>query len=388
MQFDIHEWLNLLVRWAHLITGIMWIGSSFYFVWLDSHLEKPKTPKKGVEGELWMVHSGGFYQVEKHLIGPGGVPEKLHWFKWEATFTWITGFLLLWIVYYSTGGVYLVDPQIADITPTQGTLIGIGLLVFSWFFYDLLYRSKLGQSKFGNAIALGFVGAVAYGLSHVFSGRAAYLHVGAMFGTWMVLNVWVHILPNQQKMINATQEGKIPDYELGKKGKARSMHNSYMTLPVLFIMVSNHFPSTYAHTWNWLVLLLLIFMGAMVRHIMITSKKWPYIPAILSLLILMVMTATKAPVKATLIETLIPIPQSVVMTIVQNRCIACHSSHPTDDVFKVAPNGIMFDNFSVFQTYSARVRERVVNQKTMPLGNKTGMTDEERDQVAHWLDQK
>jgi len=386
MAQNIHDWLNLLVRWAHLITGIMWIGSSFYFMWLDSHLEAPKPPKEGVDGSLWMVHSGGFYQVEKYLIKPGFVPDTLHWFKWEATFTWITGFMLLWIVYYTTGGIYLVDPNIANITPTQGTCIGVGLLAFSWFFYDLLYRSKLGQGKFGNAIGLAFVALVTYGLSHVFSGRATYLHVGAMFGTWMVLNVWVHILPNQQKMIDATKRGEVPDYELGKKGKARSVHNSYMTLPVLFIMISNHYPATYGHHLNWLVLLLLIFMGAMVRHTMITNKKEALVPAVTALLILMIMTNPKAAVSSSGDQGP-PVSISKVAEIVQNRCIQCHSSHPTDDVFKVAPNGVMFDEMATFAAYSERVQERVVNSKTMPLGNKTNMTDEERTIVARWISQ-
>lgn len=390
MLLNIHEWLNLLVRWSHFVTGIMWIGSSFYFMWLDSHLEAPKKPKDGVEGELWMVHSGGFYQVEKYLIKPGFVPEKLHWFKWEATFTWITGFMLLWIVYYTTGGIYLVDPAIAKITSTQGTLIGLGLLVVSWFFYDLLYRSKLGQTQIGNGIALGFVGLVTYGLSHVFSGRATFLHIGAMFGTWMVLNVWVHILPNQQKMIDATLLGKIPNYELGKKGKARSVHNSYMTLPVLFIMLSNHYPSTYGHSLNWLVLLLLIFMGAMIRHVMITKKNFAFIPAIASLLVLMFMTAPKSSNSMLAVADTShdqPVSSEQVHAIMLSRCVSCHSSHPTDDVFKVAPNGISFDDPAAFTTYAGRIRERVLNLKTMPLANKTNMTDEERGVIARWLHQ-
>ncbi len=387
MLQNIHDWLNILVRWAHLITGIMWIGSSFYFMWLDSHLEAPKKPKEGVEGELWMVHSGGFYQVEKYLIKPGFVPEKLHWFKWEATFTWITGFMLLWIVYYTTGGIYLIDPNIANLTPNQGTMIGLSLLVGSWFFYDLLFRSKLGKTQVGNFIALGFVGAMAYGLTHIFSGRAAYLHIGAMFGTWMVVNVWVHILPNQQKMIDATQRGEVPDYELGKKGKARSVHNSYMTLPVLFIMISNHYSSTYAHELNWLVLLLLIFMGAMVRHGMIIKKNWPYIPAVLTLLVLMVMTSPKSANALSDAEMNEVVPLSRVTEIVQNRCVVCHSAHPSDDVFKTAPAGVMFDDMNVFKSYAARVQDRVVVNKTMPLMNKTHITDEERSIIARWIAQ-
>ena len=386
MQLNVHDWLNLLVRWAHLVTGIMWIGSSFYFMWLDSSLEAQKTKKKGVEGELWMVHSGGFYQVEKRLIEPGDVPENLHWFKWEATFTWITGFFLLWIVYYTTGGIYLVDPQVAQITSTQGTLIGLGLLVFSWFFYDLLFRSPLGKSWIGNVVGLAFVAGIAYGLTHVFSGRAAYLHVGAMFGTWMVTNVWVHILPNQQKMINATQEGKIPNYELGKIAKKRSTHNSYMTLPVLFIMISNHYPATFGNKLNWLVLLIIIFLGAMIRHVMITHRKIALIPAVISLLVLIVMTATPAPT-SNLAQGAAPVSEQKVKGIVQARCLACHSSHPTDDVFTVAPNGIMFDDFSSFVALAPRVKERVVVLKNMPLGNKTGITDEERATIAQWLTQ-
>lgn len=260
----------------HLIAGISWIGNSFYFMWLDStlELEKPKGARAGeneagVESQLWMVHGGGFYRVEKRRIAPGGMPAVLHWFKWEATFTWLSGFALLWIVYYA-GGIYLVDPAISSISPKAATALGLGVLAISWFIYDFLWTRAWAERKpvVTSVFSAALVAGVAYGLGQVLSGRAAYLHVGAMLGTLMVLNVWVRILPAQRQMISATDQGRKPDYELGARAKRRSVHNNYMTFPVLFIMISNHFPSTYGHAQSWLVLLGLMLAGASVRHFM------------------------------------------------------------------------------------------------------------------------
>ncbi|MEK7354934.1 MAG: urate hydroxylase PuuD, partial [Bdellovibrionota bacterium] len=213
------EWLNLLLRWAHLITGIAWIGSSFYFMWLDSSLEAPPPSKKDVEGELWMVHSGGFYLVERKLIEPGSMPKTLHWFKYEALFTLITGFLLLNLVYYFSGGAFLLDPSVSNISHGTGVALGLGVLIVSWIVYDLIWQSKLALEK--NAIALtaslALACGAAYVLCHYLSGRAAFIHLGAMFGTIMVVNVWMRILPSQQKMIDATKEGRKPDYTLSAK---------------------------------------------------------------------------------------------------------------------------------------------------------------------------
>jgi len=375
------EWGGLLLRWAHMIAGIMWVGNSFYFVWMDSSFEKLLAERKGVDGELYMVHGGNFYHVEKRRFGPGEMPKNLHWFIWEATFTWITGFLLLTVVYYLTDGAFLVDPRVSAMTPGTASLIGLATLFGSWFVYDGLFRIR--HPKISTALGLGFVVGIIYFLTHTFSGRGAFIHLGAMFGTWMVLNVWVHILPNQRAIIQASLAGQNPDYDLGKKAKRRSMHNSYMTLPVLFAMISNHFPSTYSHPYSWVVLSLIVVMGASVRHYMITLKKWALIPATAILLFLMFWTAPKKAESNVNVGT---VTYAQANAIISNRCLQCHSETPTDDIFKVAPNGVKFNRLDEIKQWSARILDRATVKKDMPLANKTGMTDEERVVLRTWIE--
>lgn len=299
MSPNVQDWLNLLVRWFHLVAGISWIGSSFYFMWLDKSLEPPEPGDERCTGRLWMVHSGGFYEVKKKKIAPGEMPETLHWFKWEAALTWISGMALLTIVFYMGGGIYLVDPAVSRIDPRAAAAIGLGLLLASWFLYDTLCNSALaGRPGVLAAIGFGLVAAAAFGLSQVLSGRAAYMHVGAILGTLMVANVWMRILPAQQQMIDATARGETPDYSLGERAKLRSVHNNYMTFPVLFIMLSNHFPSTYGHRLNWLVLVGLIAVGAAVRHVMnarSAARGLMLVPALGVLAALVVMTSPAGP---------------------------------------------------------------------------------------------
>src|SRR2546425_10773508 len=263
------DWANLLLRWAHFIAGIAWIGSSFYFIWLDRALTKPEREEPGVEGDLWMVHSGGFYQVEKRRPGPGEVPAVLHWFKWEAMLTWITGIALLILVFYLSGA-YLLDPGVSRIGRGAATALGIGLIALSWPMYDGLWRSPLAnRPAIASLISLSLLTAGTVLVCRLLSGRAAFVHIGALLGTIMVANVWERILPAQQQMLDATRAGRLPGVTLGERAKQRSMHNSYMTFPLLFIMLSNHFPATYASPVNWLVLLLLCLAGGAVRHAMI-----------------------------------------------------------------------------------------------------------------------
>ena len=280
------DWANLLLRWAHFIAGIAWIGSSFYFIWLDRALTKPEHPKPGVEGDLWMVHSGGFYQVEKRRPGPGEVPSVLHWFKWEAMLTWITGIALLILVFY-LGSAYLLDPNVSRIGRGAATALGIGVIVLGWPIYDGLWRSPLTRRpRVASAISLGLLTAVTVVMCQLLSGRAAFMHIGALLGTIMVANVWERILPAQQQMLDATRAGLPADFTLGERAKQRSVHNSYITFPLLFIMLSNHYPATYASPVNWLVLLLLFVAGAAVRHAMIgrgRSARWALVPAALTL---------------------------------------------------------------------------------------------------------
>jgi uncharacterized membrane protein len=390
------EWAGLLVRWFHLIAGIGWIGSSFYFMWLDASLEPPAPPRSGVEGSLWMVHSGGFYQVEKRLIGPGSMPPTLHWFKFEALLTWISGIALLGIVYYASGGAYLIDKSKADLTLGVAVAISLGTIAVSWLVYDTLWASALADKKPRAATALSFLllFVVVFGLCKVFGGRAAFVHVGAVLGTMMVANVWRRILPAQQKMIDATRAGATPDYSHGLRAKRRSVHNSYVTLPVIFMMFSNHYPALYAHGLNWVVLILMILLGALVRHVMIletkrqSGKAW-LVPAVLTLGVVVAMTlAPHVPAARPTGIAGDPAFANDVRRIVTARCVACHSEHPTDDVFTTAPNGVAFDTLDQVRAMKSQVLERAVVTKTMPLANKTNMTDAERETLGAWLSQE
>ena len=273
-----YDWLNLIVRWIHVIFGIMWIGSSIFFNWLDSSFEPLKGEKEeGTVGEVWMVHGGGFYHVKKKFLKADQMPETLYWFKWEAGFTFISGITLLTVVYYLNGGVYLIDPSVSNLSAGQATGVGIGLLIGAWLIYDTLWNSKLAKNPAPLAIAcfLGVIG-IAYGLSQLLSARAAFLHVGAMMGTIMAANVWMRILPGQTKMLAAVREGRPVDPAPGIRAKMRSKHNNYMTYPVIFIMISNHYPHTYANHLNWLILGILIIASVCIKHFLNISEHFKF----------------------------------------------------------------------------------------------------------------
>lgn len=389
------EWANLLIRWFHVIAGIWWIGSSLYFVWLDNSFEPLKVPEDGVEGEVWMVHGGFFYKVEKRLMQPGKLPETLHWFKWEATFTWISGILLLMVVYYMTGGAYLIDPQVAAISLGQAIALSLGLIIGSWVIYDLFWQSSFAKNKPGAAtiVSLLFLGGLIYTLCHSFTGRAAFIHVGAILGTIMVANVWVRILPGQQAMLDAATRGEVPDYTAGKNAKHRSLHNSYVTFPVIFMMISNHYPNTFEGPHNWINLLLLMVFGAGIRHFMITKEahnrdtaNWVWAPVAASLAALIFLTAPPAPPPQA--DTGEEVAFSTVQTIVSQRCLSCHSSSPSDDIFRSPPNGVVLETPDQIKAFAERIKIRAVDSKSMPLGNKTEMTDEEREVLGRWIAQQ
>jgi uncharacterized membrane protein len=266
MDSLLQEWLDLVVRWVHVVTAIAWIGSSFFFMWLDSHLEKPEAPRRGIEGELWMTHSGGFYRVEKIKVAPGEMPRTLHWFKWEAAFTGMSGVLLLGIVYYLGSGLEFLDPRLAAFGSAGVIVIAAVVLAAAWLVYDVLYMSPLARTAAAPLIGCALLIAAAYALTHLMTGRAAYVHVGAIIGTVMAANVWVRIIPAQRELVAATKEGRAPNPALGQRAKQRSVHNNYLTLPVVFIMISNHFSSTYGDARNWAVLAGLALVGAGVRH--------------------------------------------------------------------------------------------------------------------------
>ena len=383
------DWANLLLRWAHFIAGIAWIGSSLYFIWLDRALTRPAQPRAGVEGDLWMVHSGGFYRVEKRRPAPGEVPPVLHWFKWEAMLTWITGIALLVLVFYLSGA-YLLDPNVSRIGRVAATGLGVALLVFSWPVYDGLWRSPLAKRPvLASAVSLALLAAVTILVCRLLSGRAAFMHIGALLGTIMVANVWERIIPAQQQMVTATRAGQPADFTLGERAKQRSVHNSYMTFPLLFIMLSNHFPATYANPHNWLVLLLLFVAGAAVRHAMIghgVASRWALVPAGLALagaMFLSTPPGAAAPARASAADAVPPF--HVVRSIIDQRCLSCHSHYQSDRTLGPAPGGVTFDTPESIARLAERIRVRAVETRTMPLANKTGMTDAERALLARWI---
>jgi uncharacterized membrane protein len=388
------EWANLLVRWLHIITGIAWIGASFYFVWLDNSIRPPapgsELAKKGVAGELWAVHGGGFYNPQKYLVAPAELPKELHWFKWEAYSTWISGFVLLTIAYYFNAQAMMVDKSVADLTSLQSIGIGLGSLLVGWVVYDALCRSPLGKKDlwFGVTIFALLVGA-AYVLTHLLSGRAAYIHIGAMIGTIMVANVAMLIIPGQRKMVSAMQAGGLPDPVHGIKAKQRSVHNNYFTLPVLFIMISNHYAMTYQNKHAWLVLAFIMAAGVFIRHFFNLRHKerveWRY-PAIGVALLLAVAVMIAPPRPAAVAAAADPAAEfAKVKTILDQRCIQCHSAHPTQPGFAAAPAGIMLDTPDQIHQRAAQIRKQVVELKAMPIGNLTNMTDAERAQIAAWI---
>ncbi len=384
------EWANFLARWIHLIAGISWIGNSFYFMWMDSSFEEPAEKKPGLDGELYMVHGGHFYHVEKQKFRPGFLPKTLHWFKWEATFTWISGFVLMILLYYATNGIYLIEPGSPLTSPALAVSTSIALLFGSWFIYDFFWQSRFAEEhgSLATSISLLFLVGLCWLLCWLFTGRGAYLHLGAILATLMVLNVWVRILPRQQQMFDAAKSGQTPDYSAAPKAKARSTHNSYMTLPVLFAMISNHFPLAYGSAGNWIVLLLLCVLGGLVRHMMLQwnvgkTGAWLLAP-ILAVLALM-MAIPHLHEKAAMASVGEKPDFAQVQAVVKARCLSCHSAKPTDEIFTVAPNGVIFENPEVLRQYADRIRDRVVVTKTMPLVNRTQMTEEERELINAWV---
>ena len=387
------DWLNLLLRWTHLIAGIAWIGSSFYFIWLDAHLEAPRSADEAVEGSLWMVHSGGFYRVERRRIGPGQMPPLLHWFKWEAAITWMSGLLLLIVVYYLTGGIYLVDPAVSKLTTAQAAGAGLGTILAAWLVYDRLWQSSLARrSGLATMLTLALVAGATLLFCRLLGGRAAFVHVGATLGTIMVANVWLRILPSQQRMIDATAAGRKPDLSESVSAKTRSVHNSYMTFPVLFIMLSNHFPATYGAPLNAFVLVLLMVAGAAARHVMIgkgPSRRWAYVPVIVAFAGVFALTRPAPALRGgwSGASTPGPVPAfAEVQGIVQSRCGTCHSRTPSAAGFATAPAGVMFDDPASIRRMAMRIYQRAVVTKTMPLANMTGITDAERGVLARWVE--
>ncbi len=392
MDILFQDWINLILRWAHLITGIAWIGSSFYFVWLDLSLRKRPGMDEGVYGEAWMVHGGGFYHVNKWMVAPKSMPPELHWFKYEAYFTWLTGFSLLVTMYYWSAESYLIDPNVMPLGKWDAILIGLASLFAGWVIYDLMCKSPIGQSTGKLAIGVFILAMVAaYGFTHVFSGRGAFIHVGAMLGTIMAANVFRIIIPNQKKVVASLMAGEKPDPALGLQAKQRSTHNNYLTLPVLLMMISNHYSMLFSHDQSWLIVGLILIIGGLVRHFFNTRNAggrgkaiaWQLPSAAVGMAIL-AMFASYDPDAAKLADQEI-ITGDHALAIVQTRCTACHSANPTDEGFDEAPMGVMFDDIAQVKANAQRVLAQSVIGRAMPLGNMTEMTDEERVQLGQWI---
>ena len=388
MEAYIVDWLNLLVRWLHVITGIAWIGASFYFVWLDNHLELPREPgddAKGVGGELWSVHGGGFYHAQKYHVAPASIPETLHWFKWEAYTTWLSGMAMLALVYWYGAEVYLINAAVADLSVAQAVGISIAYIVGGWFVYDLLCKSPLASDPRVFAIVLVLLcSLLAWSVCELFGGRGAYIQFGSVLGTIMVANVFFVIIPGQKKMLASAMRGEEPDPTPGIHAKQRSVHNTYFTLPVLFVMTSNHYAMTYGHKYNWVILIGISLVGALIRVYFVARHKGraSLLPVAISVVLLLAIAAA-----------IVPRPQASdgvavnfdeVRRVVQARCTSCHAEAPVHPAFPAPPLGIMLDTDERIIAEAARIHQQTVVTRAMPIGNLTAMTAKERQIIDQW----
>ena len=388
---------SLLGRWVHLVTGIAWIGASFYFVWLDNHLIAPADDsliRKGVAGELWAVHGGGFYNAQKYRVAPQALPRPLHWFYWEAYSTFLSGFFLLGLLYYAQAEVYLIDPRVAALSKPAAIGIGLVFIIGGWVVYDALCRSPLARSGawLGCLIAL-LSSAAAYALCRLFSGRGAFIEFGAMLGTIMVANVFFVIIPGQREMVRAKLEGREPDPEAGLRGKLRSVHNTYFTLPVLFTMISNHYAVAFGARRNWLVLIAMSAAGVLIRVYFVARHKrharggrTSPTSAVLGLAILAATAAALAPPpKSPAAAADSPVTRfAAIQHIVALRCAPCHAAEPTQPGFAAAPKGLLLDSPDAILAHVSVIAPQVATN-AMPIGNLTGMTDAERAQLLDWI---
>ena len=388
MDVFLGDWANLLLRWAHLIVGIGWIGTSFYFMALDYSLDLTERKSEGVYGTAWQVHGGGFYHVEKFAVAPPRLPPHLHWFTWEAYLTWATGFGLIVVQYYLHADAYLIDPAVLPLTPLQAVAISIGALAGGWFIYDGLCRSPIGRHTVPLIVCVFalILGATVL-FTNVFSSRGALVHVGAFVGTIMAVNVFGTIVPNQRKLVAQLLRGEEPDPRYGAIGKQRSTHNNYLTLPVLLMMVSPHYPFLAAQQ-PVLVVALIIFVGALTRHFFnradagddFGSYVWAIFVA--AFLVMCAMYAT-APRQRTGNEAVVS--DAEVLTIVQKHCVMCHSHTPTHEAFKEPPKNVTLESIADLKRFSALIQTQAVINKAMPLGNQTKMTEEERQKIGQWI---
>lgn len=406
--------LSLAIRWLHVITAIAWVGASFYFVMLDTSLKAPKNredKKRGVFGELWAVHGGGFYHSQKYLTGPKHEPlsNELHWSKWEAYTTWLTGISLLALVYWHGAEIYLIDPSVMELSKTAAITISIGFIVGGWFIYNKLCYSSLAadEKKLGVVLFL-LIALSAWALCHIYSGRGAYMMFGAMLGTSMVANVAFVIIPGQRQMVERIRNGQPVDPAPGVRGKQRSVHNTYFTLPVLFTMISNHYAFTYGHEYNWLLLIGIFMAGALIRVYFVSrhgegKAAAPAAIAAAVILLAVIVIATPKPVQPIAVPPVAGamsgaastgseaqaatagVSDAEVLAIISTRCAVCHSASPTQPGWAAAPKGIMYDSIAAIKAQAAIIYQQSVATKVMPIGNLTGMTESERQAVGAWI---
>ena len=390
MSAYLFDWASLLGRWLHLITGIAWIGASFYFVWLDNSLLPPKRKElidAGVGGEVWAVHGGGFYNAQKYKTAPVELPEPLHWFYWEAYTTWLSGFFLLCLLYFGQAEIYLIDPSVMALSKPAAIGIALAFLAGGWLIYDRLCRFFFQRSERTLALLVAtMLSIVAWALCQLYSGRGAYILFGAVIGTIMVANVAMVIIPGQRNMVEAMRAGLKPDPVYGIRGKQRSVHNNYFTLPVLFIMISNHFAMTYRHPHAWAVLAVIMAAGVFIRHFFNLRHKgrveWIY-PSV-GVALLLGLAVALAPPRPAASNGAVDFAR--VETIIRQRCVSCHAAHPTQPGFASAPAGVMLDDAQGIARNAPRIYQQAVQLKAMPLANMTNMTDEERAQVGAWYE--
>jgi uncharacterized membrane protein len=397
MSAYIIDILSLLGRWVHLVTGIAWIGASFYFVWLDNHLVAPTDDalaRKGVAGELWAVHGGGFYNAQKYRVAPQVLPRSLHWFYWEAYSTFLSGFFLLGLLYYVQAEIYLIDPRVAALSKPAAIGIGLAFIIGGWVAYDALCRSPLAKNGawLGGLIAL-LASAAAFALCRLFSGRGAFIEFGAMLGTIMVANVFFVIIPGQREMVLAKREGREPDPQAGLRGKLRSVHNTYFTLPVLFTMISNHYALAFGARRNWLVLIAMSAAGVLIRVYFVARHKrherggkTSPTSVLLGLGLLGATAVALAPSTASSPSTVdASITQfEAIQHIVAVRCAPCHAAAPTQPGFATAPKGLLLDSPAAILMHASVMAPQVATN-AMPIGNLTGMTEAERTQLLDWI---
>jgi uncharacterized membrane protein len=383
------SWADLVFRWLHVVAGIAWIGASFYFIALDHHLTPPAEERdsaRGVGGEVWEIHGGGFYRIEKFRVAPEELPPKLYWFKWEAYTTWLSGFALLVVVYFAHASTFLVDPSVLDLKTWVAIVLAVGGLALAWVVYDLLCRTIPNELMLALAI-LGCILAAAWGAGRLFAPRAAYIEVGAMLGTIMAGNVLFVIIPNHWKLVRAKEAGQPPDPIWNARGKTRSVHNNYLTLPVVIAMLSNHFPFTYGHRHAWAILVALMALGAWLRHFFNLRHRgqdaW-WIPATAAAgLILLAILIRPGHTAA---STSGPVPSiATVQAIVATRCAPCHSLSPTEPGYTAPPSGIVLETAAEIRADAGLIKTVAVDSQAMPLANATRMTQAERDTLARWL---